>query len=280
MYGRVRLVTDGNTPLSGGSGGDLNVARPSPLNAYRPDDARTVRTTESTAATTGLTRSRPSSRRPLGRGAEIASLSFSALGPVAHHARASHNTLAPATRRVPRSPRQPRNVRQTRRRQSAFMRWSAAGLRVAVALSLVSWPVAHAAAWSPSGGAGGLSGGGTRGKHKGGVGGSRVSSHRRHDKMDLNVGMLVPKTSFGVRGYLRAIHDAMHGINKAYKKNHTMNFSQLYDFEAQNVRYRMMSLTPSPTGWCTRNPANAEHCDVNIDRHIHVDVSVNIVQGQ
>jgi hypothetical protein len=76
--------------------------------------------------------------------------------------------------------------------------------------------------------------------------------------MDLNVGMLVPKTSFGVRGYLRAIHDAMHGINKAYKKNHTMNFSKLYEFEAQNVRYRMMSLTPSPTGWCT-TPLHYHH---------------------
>uniref|UniRef100_A0A2S2QKY9 Glutamate n=1 Tax=Sipha flava TaxID=143950 RepID=A0A2S2QKY9_9HEMI len=97
--------------------------------------------------------------------------------------------------------------------------------------------------------------GGTRWKHRGtsgvGVGGSRTTSHHRHvvgqPDMDLNVGMLVPKTSFGVRGYLRAIHDAMHGINKAYKKNHTMNFSKLYEFEAQNVRYRMMSLTPSPT---------------------------------
>lgn len=83
-------------------------------------------------------------------------------------------------------------------------------------------------------------------KHKGG--GHRTSSHHRHTKTGLNVGMLVPKTSFGVRGYLRAINDAVHGINKAYKKNHTMNFSKQYDFEAPNVRYRMMSLTPSPTG--------------------------------
>lgn len=140
------------------------------------------------------------------------------------------------------------------------MRWSAAALRVAVALSLVSCCTAAAEnVWSPSGGGGGGGGGsgggggGTRGRHRGGVvgvGGTRVSSHRRHGKMDLNVGMLVPKTSFGVRGYTRAIHDAMHGINKAYKKNHTMNFSQLYYFEAKNVRSRMMSLTPSPTGWC------------------------------
>lgn len=131
------------------------------------------------------------------------------------------------------------------------MRWSVVGLRVAAALSLVSW-TAVVAIWPPSGGGSSVSGA-TRGKHKGGFGGSRVPSHRRHDKMDLNVGMLVPKTSFGVRGYLRAIHDAMHGINKAYKKNHTMNFSQLYDFEAKNVRYQMMSLTPSPTGWCPYN---------------------------
>lgn len=105
----------------------------------------------------------------------------------------------------------------------------------------------------------------SRWKHKGrggggvgvgsGSGGFRPSQHHRGgghaiglSDSDLNVGMLVPKTSFGVRGYLRAIHDAMHGINKAYKKNHTMNFSKHYDFEAQNVRYRMMSLTPSPTG--------------------------------
>lgn len=89
-------------------------------------------------------------------------------------------------------------------------------------------------------------------QHNGGGGGGglhhRQSHMHRHAKTALNVGMLVPKTSFGVRGYLRAINDAMHGMNRAYKKNHTMNYSKLYDFEASNVRYRMMSLTPSPTG--------------------------------
>lgn len=100
--------------------------------------------------------------------------------------------------------------------------------------------------------------GGGRWKHKGvgiglGGGGGR-SSHRRPNAadrrpaMDLNVGMLMPKTSFGVRGYLRAIHDAIQGINKAYKKNHTTNFSKIYDFGEKNVRSKMMSLTPSPTG--------------------------------
>lgn len=91
-----------------------------------------------------------------------------------------------------------------------------------------------------------------RSKHKGGGGGGGTrTSHRWHGdqpEMALNVGMLVPKTSFGVRGYLRAINDAMREINKANKRNHSMTYSKLYDFEAQNVRYRMMSLTPSPTG--------------------------------
>lgn len=67
--------------------------------------------------------------------------------------------------------------------------------------------------------------------------------------MDLNVGMLVPKTSFGVRGYLRAINDALHSINKEYKKETIKTqFRKLYSFENNNVRYQMMSLTPSPTG--------------------------------
>lgn len=107
-----------------------------------------------------------------------------------------------------------------------------------------------------AGGGGGAVGGG-RWKHKGvgvGLGGSGRSSHRRPNagdkrpEMALNVGMLMPKTSFGVRGYLRAIHDAIQGINKAYKKNHSTNFSKIYDFEERNVRSQMMSLTPSPTG--------------------------------
>ncbi|XP_015372673.1 PREDICTED: glutamate receptor ionotropic, NMDA 2B isoform X2 [Diuraphis noxia] len=107
-----------------------------------------------------------------------------------------------------------------------------------------------------SGAGGGVVGGG-RWKHKGvgvGIGGGGIrSSHRRpsaadrRPEMDLNVGMLMPKTSFGVRGYLRAIHDAIQGINKAYKKNHATNFTKIYDFEERNVRSQMMSLTPSPT---------------------------------
>lgn len=91
-----------------------------------------------------------------------------------------------------------------------------------------------------------------------GVGGGRTGNRQQHHRtaaargnpgMDLNVGMLVPKTSFGVRGYLRAVHDALHGINKAYKKEtFKTQFRKLYSFEPKNVRYRMMSLTPSPTG--------------------------------
>ncbi|KAF0772573.1 glutamate receptor ionotropic, NMDA 2B isoform X3 [Aphis craccivora] len=107
---------------------------------------------------------------------------------------------------------------------------------------------------------GATAGGGSRWKHKGvGIGlgsggGGGGSSHRwpnaagRRTEMDLNVGLLMPKTSFKVRGYLRAIHDAIQVINKAYKKNRTTNFSKIYDFEERNVRSQMMSLTPSPTG--------------------------------
>lgn len=151
------------------------------------------------------------------------------------------------------------------------MRWPTA-FRVAVAL--VWWCCCRCLLWLPPTAAGlGAAtdaptalafrdwGGGTsrwRDKHKGGgvgVGGGGVASrtsHRRHGggqpEVELNVGMLVPKTSFGVRGYLRAINGAMHEINKATKKNRSMTYNKLYDFETQNVRYRMMSLTPSPTG--------------------------------
>lgn len=139
---------------------------------------------------------------------------------------------------------------------------------VAMLLLLLCYGCGRADPSSPatfrSGNSGGSGGGSNRWKHRGNGGGgvgidvSRSTLHNWRTvvqpDMDLNVGMLVPKTSFGVRGYLRAIHDAMHGINKAYKKNHTMNFSKLYEFEAQNVRYRMMSLTPSPTGWCASLP--------------------------
>jgi len=98
--------------------------------------------------------------------------------------------------------------------------------------------------WKHKGVGIGLDGGGVRSSRR------RPTAANRRPEMDLNVGMLMPKTSFGVRGYLRAIHDAIQGINKAYKKNHTTNFSKIYDFEERNVRSQMMSLTPSPTGRC------------------------------
>ncbi|VVC41857.1 Hypothetical protein CINCED_3A012957 [Cinara cedri] len=104
-----------------------------------------------------------------------------------------------------------------------------------------------------SGGVGVGGGGGSRWKHNKG-GGVRQSQHQKKTAdespgVDLNVGILVPKTSFGVRGYLRAIHDALHSINKEHKKETIKTqFRKLYSFENGNVRYRMMSLTPSPTG--------------------------------
>lgn len=112
------------------------------------------------------------------------------------------------------------------------------------------WPVDATKVRDGSGGGGGGGGKRFRGNQKGAdaTGAQLLTVRSGQPELALNVGMLVPKTNFGVRGYYRAINDAMREISKANKKNHTIRYSKMYDFGSQNVRSLMMSLTPSPTG--------------------------------
>ncbi|XP_065211910.1 glutamate receptor ionotropic, NMDA 2B isoform X2 [Planococcus citri] len=60
---------------------------------------------------------------------------------------------------------------------------------------------------------------------------------------NLTVALILPKTSFGARGYTRAIYNAVNSLQKA--RGPKPQFIHAYG--APQVRHEMMSLTPSPT---------------------------------
>ncbi|XP_075151016.1 uncharacterized protein LOC142225125 [Haematobia irritans] len=65
------------------------------------------------------------------------------------------------------------------------------------------------------------------------------------NKEQLYIGLIAPHTNFGKREYLRAIHTAVSGLNKT--RGAKLTFFKDYQFEPRNIRFDMMSLTPSPT---------------------------------
>lgn len=66
------------------------------------------------------------------------------------------------------------------------------------------------------------------------------------NREQLYIGLIAPHTNFGKREYLRAIHTAVTGLNKT--RGAKLTFFKDYQFEPRNIRFDMMSLTPSPTG--------------------------------
>lgn len=76
------------------------------------------------------------------------------------------------------------------------------------------------------------------------AGGTSKSSSA--NKEQLYIGLIAPHTNFGKREYLRAIHTAVSGLNKT--RGAKLTFFKDYQFEPRNIRFDMMSLTPSPTG--------------------------------
>ncbi|XP_019890234.2 glutamate receptor ionotropic, NMDA 2C [Musca domestica] len=75
------------------------------------------------------------------------------------------------------------------------------------------------------------------------AGGTSKSSSA--NKEQLYIGLIAPHTNFGKREYLRAIHTAVSGLNKT--RGAKLTFFKDYQFEPRNIRFDMMSLTPSPT---------------------------------
>lgn len=68
-------------------------------------------------------------------------------------------------------------------------------------------------------------------------------THRRQ-KANLTVALILPKTNFGVRGYTRAINDALQSL----QKTRGPKFEFFNQYGPIQVKNEMMSLTPSPTG--------------------------------
>ncbi|CAD7089910.1 unnamed protein product [Hermetia illucens] len=70
---------------------------------------------------------------------------------------------------------------------------------------------------------------------------SKMSSNANH----LNIGLIAPHTNFGKREYIRAIGSAVQALQKP--RGIKLTFLKDYVFQAANVHFDMMSLTPSPT---------------------------------
>lgn len=62
----------------------------------------------------------------------------------------------------------------------------------------------------------------------------------------LNIGLIVPKTNFGVREYIRAVNTAVGSLHRG--RGTKLNFLKQYGLTPKNVNFVMFSLTPSPTG--------------------------------
>lgn len=70
--------------------------------------------------------------------------------------------------------------------------------------------------------------------------------HKSPPKEQLNVGLIVPHTSFGAREYIRAINNAVSGLQRS--RGPRLDWLKKYTFAPQNVHNVPMKLTPSPTG--------------------------------
>nr|CAH7733183.1 unnamed protein product [Callosobruchus chinensis] len=68
----------------------------------------------------------------------------------------------------------------------------------------------------------------------------------RHNE-SLNVGLILPHTSFGVREYIKAINNAVAVLHKQKGMVRAPTWLRKYNFGTKNVHYFLMTLTPSPT---------------------------------
>ncbi|KAL1129035.1 hypothetical protein AAG570_013567 [Ranatra chinensis] len=73
-----------------------------------------------------------------------------------------------------------------------------------------------------------------------------TAAPQHQHKKNLTIGLLLPKTMFGVRGYNRAINEAVNSLHRS--KGPKLEFLKHYTFTPHQVRSEMMLLTPSPTG--------------------------------
>ncbi|KAF7274965.1 hypothetical protein GWI33_012371 [Rhynchophorus ferrugineus] len=65
-------------------------------------------------------------------------------------------------------------------------------------------------------------------------------------KEQLNIGLILPHTNFGVREYTRAINNAVAGLHRGRGRN--LNWVKDRNFNPKNIHNVLMTLTPSPTG--------------------------------
>lgn len=85
-------------------------------------------------------------------------------------------------------------------------------------------------------------GGGSGGGRDAGKGGSSVEKAAKN----LTVGLILPRTAFGVRKYNSTIINAINNLSKS--RGPKLKFLKDYQFTPAQVNSQMMSLTPSPTG--------------------------------
>lgn len=82
----------------------------------------------------------------------------------------------------------------------------------------------------------------------------------RHAKMpELNIGLIVRHTNFGVREYTRAVKNAITGLHK--NKGHQFDFLRRFNFTPHHVHLTLMQLTPTPTG-------NTFHFKIVVNKNI------------
>lgn len=70
--------------------------------------------------------------------------------------------------------------------------------------------------------------------------------YRGTSHSNLTIGLILPRTMFNLRGYNKAISDAVNGLHRS--KGPKFTFLKKYQFTSQQVNNQMFSLTPSPTG--------------------------------
>lgn len=74
-----------------------------------------------------------------------------------------------------------------------------------------------------------------------------VQTRKDSHKKEMNVGLILPYSNFGVRIYTRAINSALSGLHRA--RGFRMDWLKMYNFTPSNVHSVLMTLTPSPTGY-------------------------------
>lgn len=63
---------------------------------------------------------------------------------------------------------------------------------------------------------------------------------------ELNIGLIIRHTNFGVREYTKAVKNAIGGLHKS--KGHQFQFLKKFNFTPHHVHLTLMQLTPTPTG--------------------------------